>query len=58
MSENENLERLRRRWQEILDGRKDLFALYPDPVQSLIELLGDLPGDEATLRETIEEPYG
>jgi len=51
-------ERLRAQWPAILARAAELEELYPDPVQSMIDLLKDLPGDYDTWREILEEPYG
>jgi len=50
--------RLRARWPEIVARAQELEKTIPDPVQALIQLLGNLPGDYASWREIIEEPYG
>jgi hypothetical protein len=50
--------KLRTKWLDILENSKELENIYPDPVQGMIDLLGDIPGDYNTWREIIEEPYG
>jgi hypothetical protein len=49
---------LRSRWSSILKQSQELSKEQKDPVQSIVDLLGNLPGDYATWREIIEEPYG
>lgn len=49
---------LRKRWPTVLAEAKELAKLYPDPIQGMVSLLGELPGDYKTQREIIEEPYG
>jgi len=56
VSEAQN--RIRQRWPEVLARAQQLRRATPKPVESLIELLGGLPGDYATWREILEEPYG
>jgi hypothetical protein len=51
-------EKLREKWPEILAEAKKLEKLYPDPIQGMVSLLGELPGDYQIWREIIEEPYG
>ncbi|MBI3738201.1 MAG: hypothetical protein HY258_04050 [Chloroflexi bacterium] len=50
--------RLRAKWPAVMARARELEKTNPDPVQSMIELLGNLPGDYATWREILEEPYG
>lgn len=50
--------RLKAKWPKLLQNAREMEKDYPDPVGALTELLGNLPGDEATWREIIEEPYG
>lgn len=50
--------RLRARWPVVMDRARQLQKTIPDLVKSLVELLGSLPGDYATWREILEEPYG
>lgn len=50
--------RLRTRWPAIVAQARELEKSIPDPVQAIIDLLGSLPGDYATWREILEEPYG
>lgn len=50
--------RLRARWPIVMARSRELPKIAPDPVQSMIDLLGDLPGDYATWREILEELYG
>jgi len=51
-------EMLRSKWPTVLAEAKELAKLYPDPIQGMISLLGELPRDYQTWREIIEEPYG
>lgn len=50
--------RLRERWPSIIAQAQEFRQTIPDPVQSLIDLLGSLPGSYETWREILEEPYG
>ncbi len=50
--------RLRSRWSMILEEASQARLIFPDPVQSLIDLFGSIPGDYDTWIEVIEEPYG
>ena len=50
--------RLRNQWPIVLSRARQAQNEYPDAVQSLINLLGNLPVDEETWRDIIEEPYG
>jgi hypothetical protein len=51
-------EKLRTKWSIALVEAKKLENLYPDPVQGMIDLLSEIPGDYDSWREIIEEPYG
>jgi hypothetical protein len=55
---SEKTKQLRSRWSSILKQSQELSKEQKDPVQSIVDLLGNLPGDYATWREIIEEPYG
>jgi hypothetical protein len=50
--------RLRSRWPQVMARARELQKITPNPIQSMIDLLGGLPGDYATWREILEEPYG
>ena len=50
--------RLRTQWPAIMAQARELRQTIPDPIQSLVDLLGSLPGSYATWREILEEPYG
>jgi len=50
--------RLRARWPAVMARARELEKTIPDPVQAIIDLLGNLPGDYATWREILDEPYG
>jgi hypothetical protein len=50
--------RLRQRWPEVVARARELETIVPDPIQAMIQLLSNLPGDYATWREIVEEPYG
>jgi hypothetical protein len=50
--------RLRARWPVVMDRARQLQKTTPDPVKSMVELLGNLPGDYTTWREILEGPYG
>jgi len=51
-------ENLRVKWSIALERARELERLYPDPVQGMVHLLGEIPGDYDSWREIIEEPYG
>jgi len=57
-SSTELQKRLRARWPTVIAQARKMQDQFPDPVQSLINLLGDMPGDYDTWREILEEPYG
>ena len=50
--------RLQSRWSMIMEEASQARLIFPDPVQSLIDLFGSIPGDYDTWIEVIEEPYG
>ena len=50
--------RLRSRWPAVIARARELQKTSPNPVQSIIDLLGNLPGDYVSWREIMEEPYG
>lgn len=50
--------RIRDRWPAILARARELEKITHDPIESMIRVLGDLPGDYADWREIVEEPYG
>ena len=50
--------RLRARWPAVIAQARELEKAIPDPVQAMVDLLGSLPGDYATWRDILEEPYG
>ena len=58
ISENVLKNRLRQHWPLIMRRAIQARSNFPDPVQSLIDLFGNIPGDPNTLRDIIEEPYG
>jgi hypothetical protein len=58
ISENVLKNRLRQQWPLIMRRAIQTRSNFPDPVQSLIDLFGNIPGDPNTLRDIIEEPYG
>lgn len=49
---------LRSRWSSILKRSQELSKEQNDPVQSIVDLLENLPGDYSAWREILEEPYG
>ncbi len=51
-------EKLRSKWYTALAEARKLESEYPDPIQGMIDLLGDIPGGYESWREIIEEPYG
>ena len=51
-------DRLRLQWPIILSKARQLQEYYPNAVQSLITLFDNLPVDDETWREIVEEPYG
>jgi hypothetical protein len=51
-------DRLRSKWPSVLERARRNRIQYPDPVQALVELLGNIPGDYESWIEIIEEPYG
>ena len=50
--------RLRAKWPAVMARARELEKITPDPVQTIIDLLGNLPGDYAAWQEVMEEPYG
>jgi hypothetical protein len=50
--------RLSSRRSMIMEEAIRARLIFPDPVQSLIDLFGSIPGDYDTWIEVIEEPYG
>ena len=50
--------RLRTRWPAILAHSQELRKEIPDPVGSIAELFKNLPSDNETWQEIVEEPYG
>ncbi len=50
--------RLRANWSSKVAEAKALREQTPNPVQDLINFFASLPGDYATWREIVEEPYG
>jgi len=50
--------RLISKWPAVMARARELEQRFPDPVQAMIDLLGNLPGDYDTWREILEEPYG
>lgn len=57
-SKREIQARLRERWAEVRARAVDHENEVDEPVQGIVNLLGGLPGDYATWREILEEPYG
>ena len=57
-SPNPFQEMLRMKWRAALAKARELEEMHPDPIQEMIDLLGNVPGDYDTWREIIEEPYG
>lgn len=47
--------KLREKWQTILANSRALEDQYPDPIKSIVDLLGEISIDQAAL---FDEPYG
>jgi hypothetical protein len=51
-------ENIKFRWPTVLKKAKEMETLYSNPVQSMMDLLNNLPGNNDTWQEIIDEPYG